>query len=130
MKHGHGRGGIDGGGRKRRPGVCAEAGSARESIQRLRLVVGLYPRAHIERPAVRDVAFEDRFVGYQDLRAAIGQNAAHFGEREKRVQGNRDASGADDRQKPVKGLPVVAAIDGHRLARFERDRAAEKVIDG
>ena len=103
---------------------------ADESVECLCLVVRLYPGAHSQRLAIYDVAFKDRSVGHQNFRAAIGQNAAHFGEREQRVQRNRDASGADDGQKPMKTLPVIGAIDGDRLAGTQCDRTAEEGIDG
>ena len=109
--------------------ASSAVGDAQESIERLRLVVGLNPGAHIQGLAVADVAFEDRLVGNQNLGAAVGQNAPHLGERELRIQRNRDAAGADDGQKPVEAFAVVGAINGDRLARAQRDRLAQKRID-
>ena len=117
MKYRNGRGRIDGGRRKRRPGVA----KAHKSIERFCLNVGLYPGAHIQRLAVCDVALKNSLVGNQNISAAIGQDAAHFGERKKRIQRNRDSTGADDRQEPMKTVPVVGAINGDRLAGAERD---------
>ena len=73
-------------------------------------------------------AFEDRSVCDQDLSAAVGEDAAHFGEGELRVQRNRNASGADDGEEPMKALPVVAAIDGDGLARPQTDAVTQKGI--
>ena len=103
--------------------------SAHKSVERFGLIVRLDPGAHIERAAVYDVALEDRFVGDQDLRAAVGKDAAHFAERELRVQRNGDAAGADDGQEPVKAVAVVGAIDRDRLAGAQADGAAKKGID-
>ncbi len=108
------------------PGVAG----AYKSVECLWLVVRLYPGAHRQRLAVRDVAFKDCFVGHQYFRAAIGQNAAHFGEGEKRIQWNCDASGADDGQEPMKTLSVIAAIDADELAWTQCDRTAEKGVHG
>ena len=58
----------------------ASVAGADKSVEGLWLVVRLYPRAHSQGLAVRDVAFKNCFVGHQYFRAAIGQNAAHFGE--------------------------------------------------
>src|ERR1035437_3744370 len=128
MEDRNGSGGINAGGREGRLSEGNADGIAHKSIERLRFIVSLNPFAQIERVAVYDMALEDRLVRHQDLRAAIGQNAAHFGEREERVQRDRDSSGADNRQEPVKTTPVVAAINGDRLAGTERDHLTEKGV--
>ncbi len=46
-----------------------------------------------------------------------------------RVERNRDAARADDRKKPVKAFPSIAAVDGDRLPRAKGDRLAKKSID-
>src|ERR1700677_1580269 len=126
MEYCHSRGSIDGHRRKRRPGI----GGAYKTVECFCLVVCLYPGAHSQRLAVCDVAFKNRFVGHQYLSAAIGQNAAHFGEGEKRIQWNCDASGADDRQKPIKTSPVISAINADELAWTQCDRTTEKGVHG
>ncbi len=63
------------------------------------------------------------------LGAAVGQNAPHFGQRELRIQRNRDAAGADDGQKPVEAALIVGAIDGDRLPRAQTHTAAQEGID-
>jgi len=100
MKYGHGRSRIDDHRRERRSAVWFAAGAAQESIQCLRLLlpIRLDPDPHIERIPLSNIAFEHRFVGDQDIRAAVGQNAAHFSQCQHRVQRNRDAPGANDRQ--------------------------------
>jgi hypothetical protein len=70
------RGRIDDSRRER----CAGVAEAHESVECLCFVVGLYPGANSQRVTIGDVSFEDRFVGYEYFRAAIRQNAAHFGE--------------------------------------------------
>ncbi len=76
MEYRRSRGRID----DSRPERCAGVAEAHESVECLCFVVRLYPGAHSKRVAIGDVAFEDRFVGYQYFCAAIHQNAAHFGE--------------------------------------------------
>jgi hypothetical protein len=121
MKYRNCSGRIDGGGRKRRPGVAKRTNPSSVSVSS-----SLVSRCAHAAPRSAMVRSKDRLVGDQDLRAAIGQDAAHFGEREQRVQRNRDASGADDRQEPMKALPVVGAINGDGLAGTERDRRRRK----
>ncbi len=84
----------------------------------------------MERLTVADVAFEDSFVGDQDLGAAVGEDAADLGEGELRVQRDRDAAGADDGQEPVEAISIVAAVDGDGLARAQGDGTAKKCILG
>ena len=126
VEDGHGRRGIDG---------CG--GTAHRSRQTRRnpssvsvLVVRLYPDAYIQGLAIPDVALEDRFVGNQNLGAAIGENAAHLGKREHAVQRHRDAAGANDGKKPMEALPIVGAIDGDGLAGRSPIGLAQKRIDG
>ena len=69
-------------------------------------------------------------VGNENLCAAIGENPAHFGKGELRIQRNRNASRADNGKKPMEAFPIVAAIDGNRLARAKRDGLTQKSIDG
>ena len=99
-------------GLKRRPGVA----HAQESVQGIRFLVGLYPCPYVQCLPAADVARKDCLVRHQDLGAAIGQDPANLGERKKRVQWNGDATGADNRQEPMKALPGITAIDGNRLA--------------
>ena len=129
MEDRNGSGGIDGYRRKRCPALGIAAGGTRKSIQRLSLIIGLDPGAHIQRGAAADAAFKNRFVGHQYLGAALGQDAAHFAQGELGVQRHRDSARADDPEEPMKAAPVVRAINGDELAGTERDRPAEKGID-
>ena len=125
MKDGDGCGWIDGD--RGRWLLCA--GDAQEPLEGLGLVVRLDPGAHREGRAIADGAFEDRLVCNENLGAALGQNAAHLGKREQRVQRNRNASGANNGQKPVEALPIVGAIDSNGLAGSKGNRATQKGIE-
>src|SRR5579863_3105900 len=97
------------------------AGSAQKSVESGLFLVGLYPNAYAKRLAAADAAVENGFVCDQNLCAAIGKNAAHFDQRELRVEGNRDAAGANNGKEPVKASPIIGAINRYRLARAKRD---------
>ena len=81
VEDGDGCGGIDG--RRAETARRWYRLGAQKSVQRVRLsIVSLDPGADVERLAVTDVALEDGSVGDQNLGAAVGEDAAHFGERE------------------------------------------------
>jgi hypothetical protein len=126
MKDGNRCGRIDGDWWRRQISL----GNAQESVERLLLIICLYPSAHIKGLAIADGPFKYHSVGNENLCAAIGENPAHFGKGELRIQRNRNASRADNGKKPMEAFPIVAAIDGNRLARAKRDGLTQKSIDG
>ena len=99
-------------------------GDAQKSVERLPLIIRLYPGAHLQCMAVADVPFKDQPVGDQNICAALGENPAHLVKGELWIQGNRNASRADNSKKPMEAFPIVTAIDGNGLAWAKRDGLA------
>ena len=83
----------------------------------------------LQRVAVHDLALEDRSSVTRISVPLLARMRRTSDSESMRVQRNRDASGADDGQKPMKAVPVVAAIHGNGLAGAQRDCSAEKCIN-